>query len=284
MQSRNILLSGNRSSATTKATLPNIKVSQYTTPLQQGSQALEQQALQKTPGGELLQKQHQGLETWKGEQSLTAEEQQAQMQEMLLTTAQDHFATHSKELQAAQSKLQDLKKKYRQVQTDQDVYVKKSSLEGEPFGKRLTYGGTMQVLTQPQLAFDLSPLLGYRFNKRFTLGVGVTYRLALAKNPVSIITENATYGGRAYAEYHLIKSFLLHAEYERMSQITPAADQDTTRRNWQTSLLVGVGKTYRITNRLQGSVLFLYNLRHDKQNVYPQPFIIRAGFQISGKR
>lgn len=90
--------------------------------------------------------------------------------------------------------------------------------------------------TQHQLAFDLSPLLGYRFNKRFTLGVGATYRLALSKNPVSVITEDATYGGRAYAEYHLIKSFLLHAEYERMSQAVLVADQDATGRSWQTSL------------------------------------------------
>ena len=260
------------------------KVTQYTTPLQQGGQALEQQALQQTPGGELLQQNHQALEAWQGEQAITAEEQQAQMQEKLLSTAQDHFADHSKALQTAQGKLQDLKKKYRQVQTDQDLYIKKSSLEGEPFSERLIYGGTMQVLTQPQLAFDLSPLLGYRFNKRFTLGVGATYRLALSKNPVSVVTENATYGGRAYAEYNIIRSFLLHGEYERMSQAAPAPGQDDLQRSWQTSLLVGIGKTYRITNKLQGSILFLYNLRHDKQTVYPRPFMIRAGFQVVGAK
>ena len=260
------------------------KVTQYTTPLQQGGQALEQQALQQTPGGELLQQNHQALEAWQGEQALTAEEQQAQMQEKLLSTAQDHFANHSEALHTAQGKLQDLKKKYKQVQTDQDLYMKKSSLEGEPFGERLTYGGTMQVLTQPQLAFDVSPLLGYRFNKRFTLGVGATYRLALSKNPVSVVTENATYGCRAYAEYNIIRSFLLHGEYERMSQAAPAPGQDDLQRSWQTSLLVGVGKTYRITNKLQGSILFLYNLRHDKQTVYPRPFMIRAGFQVVGAK
>ena len=260
------------------------KATQYTAPLQQGGKALEQQALQKVPGGELLQKQQQGLEAWKGQQTPDAKAQQAKMQEQLLATAQDHFAHHSQELQAAQSKLQDLKKKYRQVQTDQDVYVKKSSLEGEPLSERLTYGGTMQLLRQPQLAFDLSPLLGYRFNKRFALGVGATYRLALSKDPVRIHTDNAIYGGRVFTEYTLIRSFLLHAEYERMSQVASVTPEETVSRQWQTSLLLGIGKTYRITNRVQGSMLLLYNLRHDQQSIYPRPWMIRLGFHMSGDK
>ena len=260
------------------------KATHYTAPLQQGSKALEQQALKKIPGGKLLQENQQGLQSWKGQQAPDAKAQQAKLQEELLATAQDHFAHHGKELQAAQSKLQDLKKKYRQVQTDQDVFVKKSSLEGEPLSKRLTYGGTMQLLRQPNLAFDLSPLLGYRFNKRFALGVGATYRLALSKDPIRIHTDNAIYGGRVFTEYTLIRSFLLHAEYERMSQVASVTPEETVSRQWQTSLLLGIGKTYRITNRVQGSMLLLYNLRHDQQSIYPRPWMIRLGFHMSGNK
>lgn len=105
-------------------------------------------------------------------------------------------------------------------------------------GERLVYGGTIQIQKGPPLALDLSPQLGYRFNKRITSGVGITYRLSLsgdswAELRRSIATTDAVYGGRAYVEYEVVKSFFVHGEYERLSQAVPVNNQDLTARSWQ---------------------------------------------------
>ena len=258
------------------------KAAAYTTSLQQGGQVIEQQALQQLPEDQLLQRNQAALQDWKARQAFSKEQQQAQLQQRLLASAQNHFAHHSESLRKAQAQLVDLKRKYTLVQGTQKQ--KRSSLQGKPLGERLVYGGTMQILKGPPLAFDLSPQLAYRFNRRVTSGLGATYRLALSDDYRSVVTTDAVYGGRIFVEYEAIKSFLLHGEYERMSQVVPSTNQDVSSRSWQTSVLAGIGKTYRITGKLQGSVLLLYNFRHQQQSVHTRPWIVRFGFQRSSSR
>ena len=252
------------------------KLSSYTSSLSPGSEVLEQQSLQHVPGGEVLQQQHTALQSWSAEQ-FAHDQQRAQLQQRVLTTAQDHFAEHSEVLQEAQTKLTGLKKKYSTVEGD--VRQKRSSLQGTPFGERLVYGGTMQINRTPSLTVDLSPQLAYQWNKRISTGVGGTYRLTLSEDYRSISTDNAVYGGRAFTEYGVFQGFLLHGEYERMSQASPVINQDASQRTWQTSLLAGIGKTYRIGGQWQGSVLVLYNFRHQKQDIHGRPWVFRFGFR-----
>lgn len=250
--------------------------------MQQSGQALEQQALQAVPGTEQLQNGSEALTAWQDGQVLTAEEQQAELQEAILALAQDHFAEHRSTLRSGQSKLQDLKKKYRQVQTSEEVFVKRNSLEGTPFIQRLTYGATLQLRSRPTLTVDLSPLLGYRLDRDLVVGVGATYRLALSEDRRSIVTDHPVYGGRGFAEYTVMKGFLLHAEYERLMQSARLIGQETSSRIAQSAVLVGIGKNYTITNRVRGTVVFLYNLRSADQlpSLYPRPFMIRFGFRM----
>ena len=259
------------------------KVTPYTSSLEAGTEALEQQALQHIPEQGLLQQNHQALQDWQGQQqqAFDQEQQRAQLQQRLMTSAQDHFAHHSESLSQAQEQLSDRKRKYSMVQGEEKQ--KRTSLSGKPLTERLVYGGTLQVLKGPPLAVDLSPQLGYQFDKRFTAGVGATYRLSFADQWVglrrSVVTDNAVYGGRAYLQFDVIKGFLLHGEYERLSQAVPQDNQDVPTRGWQTSALAGIGKTYRIAGKWEGQVLLLYNFRHQQQSVHTRPWVFRFGFQ-----
>ncbi|MEO0331463.1 MAG: hypothetical protein AAF223_07240 [Bacteroidota bacterium] len=256
------------------------KLSEHTSKLSQftsaNAETLEQQLLQQLPEGQTLVQQQQAMQGW--QQSMQQEEQWTQIQEQLVAQSQDYFAGHTETLQTAKEQLVKLKQTYSQVQTDQDILVKKSSLEGKPFGDRLTYGGTLQVLTQPTVSLDLSPLLGYRWNKRFTTGLGATYRLTLSEDIRSIQTAHPIYGGRVFVEYSVLKSFLLHAEYEGLSQVEDPQSEFVSRQ-WYYSFLAGIGKTYRITSHLQGQVLLLYNFSHGTDSPYPRPFVIRMAFR-----
>ena len=95
-------------------------------------------------------------------------------------------------------------------------------------------GGTMQIqsshsrqlsnqsLQEASAAVDLSPIVGYRLNTNFTLGVGATYRAQLDKDALPWNANDNTYGGRGFLEYFPTESYFLHGEYESM--MTSVAD------------------------------------------------------------
>ena len=267
------------------------KASPYTSSLNQGSQALEQQVLQRAPESELLQLggtplggtplNQEGLFDFSNREAFSQQQQRAQLQQRVMASAKDHFAEHGEVLQGAQQQLGKLKKKYSEV--NGDTQQKRSSLQGTPLGKRLVYGGTMQLQRTPSLSIDLAPQLAYQFNKRISSGVGVVYRLApeggIKKLRQQLTGNNAIYGGRLYGEYEVVRSLLLHGEYERLSQRVATTGENLTDRQWQSSLLAGIGKTYRIAGKWQGSVLLLYNFRHGQQTIHSRPWVVRFGFQ-----
>ncbi|MGB3849379.1 MAG: hypothetical protein WA958_05385 [Tunicatimonas sp.] len=262
------------------------KASQYTKSLNQGSEALEQQVLQRAPESELLQQRQDGLFDFSDRQAFAQQQQRAQLQQRVVASAKDHFAEHGEALQDAQEKLGKLKKKYSDI--NGDTQQKRSSLQGTPLGKRLVYGGTIQLQRVPSLSIDLAPQLAYQWNKRISSGVGVVYRLApeggIKKMRQQLASNNAIYGGRIYAEYEVVRSLLLHGEYERLSQRVTATSENIPGRQWQTSLLAGVGKTYQIAGKWQGSVLLLYNFRHGQQTIHSRPWVVRFGFQRVGSK
>ncbi len=247
--------------------------------------------LQHAPESELLQlggnplggtpQNPEGLFDFSNRQAFAQQQQRAQLQQRIITSAKDHFAEQGEALQSAQQQLGKLKKKYSEV--NGDTRQKRSSLQGTPLGKRLVYGGTMQLQRSPSLSIDLAPQLAYQFNKRISSGVGLVYRLVpeggLKQIKRQLTSNDAVYGGRLYGEYEVVPSLLLHGEYERLSQRVTATSENLTGRRWQTSLLAGVGKTYQIAGKWQGSVLLLYNFRHRQQDVHTRPWVVRFGFQ-----
>ena len=262
------------------------KASQYITPLNQGSEAIGQQVLQRAPESDLLHQNQDGLFNFSDRQGFAQQQQRAQLQQRVMASAKDHFAEHGEALQDAQEQLGKLKKKYSAV--NGDTQQKRSSLQGTPLGKRIIYGGSMQLQRVPSLSIDLSPQLAYQWNKRINSGIGLVYRLVpeggIKKMRQQLASNNAIYGGRVYAEYEVIRSLLLHGEYERLSERVATTGENLTGRQWQSSLLAGVGKTYQISGKWQGSVLLLYNFRHGQQTIHSRPWVVRFGFQrVSSK-
>ena len=141
----------------------------------------------------------------------------------------------------------------------------------------------MQLKRTPSLSIDLSPQLAFQWNKRISSGVGVVYWLVpeggLKKLRQQLADNSAIYGGRVYWEYEVVRSLLLHGEYERLSQRLATTGENLTDRQWQSSLLAGIGKTYQIAGKWQGSALVLYNFRHQQQDIHTRPWVVRFGFQ-----
>ena len=269
-------------------------------PLQQGLSATrdlpataEQQAGQ-LPGMQELQNQQQGMKEWQASQTANPaseytaqassysnmEQIQQQMKQQAMQGVQHHFKEHSEAIQEGQQQLSKLKKKYKTVQSEKDLYQRATSLKGESWTARLLLGSYFQVYRQPSFQLDVSPFIGYRFNTRWSVGLGGTYRVASWQLP----PPRTIYGGRVFVESVIYKGFALHGEYERLrvpeAVSTVASDEPTYR--WQEGILFGISKSYTITGHINGTALLLHNFTATSdQAAYASRWNVRLGFFLS---
>ena len=269
------------------------KAGQYTQQLrgqlQQGTQAiqnapatLEQQAA-KTSGLDVLEQPANSTHSALGGSlsdrpgQLSAanadpDQIQQQMKQRVTQEAKRHFVQHTDALQNGQQQLNKLKQKYKAVQTEQDKYERATSLKGEPWTARLLLGSYFQFYREPSFQVDLSPFVGYRFNTRWSIGVGGSYRVP-GSAPV--------YQGRALVEGEVHRGFSAQLSYERSWQLLPATSQDAVGPRHADHLLFGVGKHYRITQRLQGTTLLLYRPGNIDRSLQLSRWNLRTGFLLS---
>ena len=85
--------------------------------------------------------------------------------------------------------------------------------------------------------------MGYRFNTRWSVGLGASYRV-----PESV----PTYQGRVFVESVVYRGFLLHGAYERSLRSVPTATVGEAAMVGNHHALVGLGKSYTITQKIRG--------------------------------
>jgi hypothetical protein len=198
----------------------------------------------------------------------------------------DHFANHSGKVQGAQAKMGSLLGKYKEFTNSGDLSdaVKRTSLEGKTFKERIVLGGNFNIVSTDPIAVDLSPLIGYRINSKFFMGLSMNFRQTFGT--VDSLNFNwyvspTNTSFRIFANYDLIKNFYASAEWE----ISGSKNQKTSiesAKKWNNNYFIGLGKKILIHPKLFMTVTALYNLNSEKRNpTHPQRFQMRIGFQTS---
>ena len=285
------------SQALERVQLFKTKASQYTQQLrgqvQQGTQALqnapsalEQQAAQASGLDRLGQPaaaSHSALggSLSDGPGQLSAataapDQIQQQMKQRLAQKAKNHFARHGDALQDGQQQLSKLKRKYKAVQTEQDKFERATSLRGEPWTARLLLGSYFQFYREPHFQVDLSPFVGYRFNTRWSVGVGGSYRAAFRRVPGSA----PVYQGRVFVEGEVYRGFAVHVAYERSSRSVPVVSLGERGTIVDQHLLAGISKSYSITRRIRGTTLLLYRPGSIDRSLQLSRWNLRTGFSL----
>ncbi len=227
------------------------------------------------------------LEEYKGQLEKTQQElQQAmakqQLKEKMASQAREYITQHADKIQQVQSQMGELKKKYSYVPNSNDLSTakKRSSLEDEPLGKRLVFGGNFNVTQTNPVNIDLAPLVGYRINKLFEVGITGIYRAQFEESNRQISAYgDDTYGYGVFANHMVFKNFFGHLEGENISRNKQEMDQ--TRRVWDQTLLVGIGRRFNITKWLEMQAVISYNFLHDNQDgVYNNPVVFKTGVRI----
>ena len=198
--------------------------------------------------------------------------------------ALDHFAQHAEKLQAAQGNLGGLLGKYREFTDSNDLSnaVKRSSLKGKTFMEHIVIGGNFAVQSTDPIAVDMSPIIGYKFNKKLYAGLGMNYRHTFSdslKGSWYVSPSNTSF--RLFVNYTFFRNYFAYTEVERAG-LKLKENSETKSNIWRTNYFIGGGRKILIHPKLHLTVTALYNLNNERNNpAYPRRFQVRIGFQTS---
>lgn len=195
--------------------------------------------------------------------------------------AMDYVQQHPELISGVQKKMSFLMKKYSSVANSNDLgsAVKRTSLKGRTFKERLVIASNIQILNINPASADLSPLLGYKFNSRLAAGIGGYCRLTF-KDSIAIMAPKV-FGYKTFLSHDVLNSFFIYGEFTRS---TPgvAANETGVHRIWKNALFVGIGKKFSVNSKINMTLTLVYNIIHKNfDSVYPKPFAVRIGFQLS---
>lgn len=195
----------------------------------------------------------------------------------------DHFAQQGDQLKAAQQKMNGLLTKYKEFTDSNDLStaVKRTSLKGKTFKEHLVLGGNFNVVSTAPFSIDFAPLVGYKFNTKFYVGVGINYRFTFSDSlRYKTYVSPSNTSGRLFASYDLIKNFFAYTEVEAAG--LKVRVKESIAQEWRINYFIGLGKKLLIHPKLFMTITAIYNLNGEKNNpTYPQKFQIRLGFQTS---
>jgi hypothetical protein len=214
---------------------------------------------------------------------LAIEQKKHELKKQMVAAATEHLKGHADKVEAAQAQLSKLKRKYSKVVNSNDLStaVKRSSLKGRGFGKRLVIGGNFQIQSFDPVILDASPVIGYRFNKLFNAGIGGHWRYSF-KDSVSLSFPSATAGYKAWVSHDVFRSFFGYSEYERQrfEKFNPAIDSRGLA--WKDAWHIGIGRNIPVNRLLTTQVLVLYNVLHDPfDKLYNSRLNVRAGVKLN---
>jgi len=151
-------------------------------------------------------------------------------------------------------------------------------------GKRLEYGANMQFGSSTNYlpansVFGLQA--GYKLNDKSSIGIGASYTMGLGTGWNHIRLTNEAVGLRTYVKWKPKKAFFLQGggEWNYMtgfSSISQLRDLDA----WQTSALLGIGRDYKVSKKINGSILLVFDLLYDRHRPTTQPLSLRFGYNF----
>ncbi len=159
-----------------------------------------------------------------------------------------------------------------------DSKDKKNPLAGLPFKERLFLGGDFGLSFGTTTYIRIAPLVGYRVNPDFSVGVSPSYQYWKVNTPTGSF-DQSVYGGSTFARYFLFESIFIQSEFEVLNLEARTRDNESLldRRVNVPMFFVGAGYSQRTAN---GSGFFIgafYDLIQDPNSPYRDDLTFRMG-------
>ncbi|MBL4716779.1 MAG: hypothetical protein JKX95_09105 [Bacteroidia bacterium] len=157
------------------------------------------------------------------------------------------------------------------------VYEKREEANTEkiPLKDRFYTGGDLGLLFGNLTYINISPLLGFKASKRYSIGIGINFEyVRIAKQDIS----TSIYGVRIFNQYLIIENLFAHIEYAMLNLEVQTGAYESERR-WFGLPLIGGGMRQELFGNSFLDLLILYNLNDSYLLPYPNP-IIRVSVNV----
>jgi len=187
---------------------------------------------------------------------------------------------HASKIQALQTRASALKQTYSNVISSEDLEsaTRQSSLADQPWGRRVLFGGNISFPSLDPFSVDAQPMVGYRINKFFHVGISGVYRMGWKVDTTRLTIHSMpekVYGFSGFLSHAVWKQFLIYGEAEKLYADGSA---ESRKRVGEAIILAGVGRTFRINAKVNLQLLVLYNFNHSDSGFLTQPIQIKTGF------
>ena len=195
------------------------------------------------------------------------------------------------QMQQAQQQIQQLQNKLPGGGTSgQMPNFKPNGLKSKTLFQRLDYGTNFQFEKSTgwyPTTSDIAAQLGYKFLKNGEAGIGASFKLGWAtlrqaQGDHKIHFTAQGLGLRSYLDYKLKGTFYVNGGFE-FDYNTTIPDIPALKywNGWTRSALLGIERKYKISNKVNGDVMLLYNFLY-KQQVPPtrSPIVFRMGYNF----
>lgn len=149
--------------------------------------------------------------------------------------------------------------------------------EFSSFKERLFFGGNVGAWFGSTTYINLSPLVGCKINKQFSIGAGFTYNY-FSQSYMGQKYTSTIYGSNTFARYLILENVFAQVGWDRLS-VSDYTSIIPNSRVWIHNILVGGGFRQPFSKRGSFVAAIFYNINQTPLTPYPNP-IIQVGFNI----
>lgn len=135
--------------------------------------------------------------------------------------------------------------------------------------ENLFFGGNLGASFGATTYLHVSPVVGFRFSDKFSVGLRGSYQYFKSRN-----WEFSIYGGGIFSRYVVFRNIYAHVEYQPLNVQKLTSDHE---RMWIHGVLAGGGYRQPLGSNGYAHIEILYDLNETIYTPYDNP-MIRIGF------
>ncbi len=144
--------------------------------------------------------------------------------------------------------------------------------------ERFYLGGSISGWIGSTTYINLSPVVGFKINSKFSVGIGGTYNY-YSQNYGGQHFTSTVYGSNVFGRYMITDNFFAQAQWDRLS-VPNYASPIVNERVWVHNLLVGGGYRQMFTSNASFVAMIFYNVNQTPLSPYINP-IVQIGFNVA---
>ncbi|WP_233259983.1 hypothetical protein [Chitinophaga sp. S165] len=189
----------------------------------------------------------------------------------------------SQQMDQARSQLNELKNRFPELGSAAEMpEFNPNPMKTKSFLQRLEFGGNIQFQKSSRYfptTSDIAGQIGYMFHKNGSVGIGASYKLGLGSGWDHIAISHQGLGLRSFADWKVKGTIFVNGGFEQnyVSTITQF-DQLKNWNGWQGSALLGISKKYKVTEKMKGNIVLLYDFLAKKNMPVTSPIKLRLGY------